>query len=378
MLMCPGRTRLGKARFVASRSACASIAASVTAVVVSAALVGCGGGGHDSRTVVRVGDGAITAADVAHWMAVLAPGHVVPDRPRYTVCIAREAKLGNQAAGGDPRLECQRRYQELEQQALGYLLSTTWLLGEAAELGAKVSSEDARRQVERRIKSSPNGQREYEESLKATDYTVGDSELEAQAEIARARIRRQLIRNEPAVSSAEIARYYRQNIRRYQIPERRYFYIVENLKSEAAAQNAIREIGRGKSIASMSLYESLPRKSFASVPGLKRIIYEAIFAAKLNVLAGPVTLNHLRFLFKVTRITPFRLPTLAEVGGAIKQKLTADRNRRTLAQFAKAWRRKWIARTSCIRGYVTDQCRQYDRRGAEEPLSAAEQRWAPG
>lgn len=299
----------------------------------------------------------------------MAPQHVVPRPPRYATCVAHQRSLAPRSSEAQLKRECRGQYDALRQQALGFLISEKWLTEEAAREGLRVSEREIKQQLDRKRRSfSSDGQ--FKESLQAIDYTVPDLEREVRAELAAHKIRQRLIDNEPKLMRAQIASYYKRHIRHYFIPTRRYFNIVENLKSEAAARKLSREFAQGKaSIVDSSLHESLAKGARGS-PTEHRIIYKAIFAAKPRALTQPILINHRYFLVEVTRITPARLKPLSEVQDAIKRKLTSEHQHRALAAFIKAWRARWRARTDCSPGYVIQRCRQYNGpRTPEEPLS---------
>lgn len=332
-------------------------------------LAACGGGARES-VVVRVGESAITAKAFAHWMSVMAPQHVVPQPPHYDACVAHRRVLAPHSGRAELEQQCQAQYAELKRQALDYLIAAEWLTGEATEQGLGVSSQEIKQRLEGEERSLPNGQAEFQEALRATARTASDSELEIRAELAASKLRQRLIDGEPKITQAQIATYYRRNIQRYHIPERRSFYIVENLKSEADARRLKGEIARGRSIAATSLHESFYRSSIASTNGEKRTILRAIFAAKPHVVAEPVRLNRYYFLVEVTQVTPATVRSLAQAQASIERQLSTGQRRRTLANFIEAWRKKWIARTDCHPGYVVQKCRQYDGvETAEDPLS---------
>lgn len=309
------------------------ISASGAALISIVGLAACGNGIPGS-VVVRVGQTVITATTVDHWMSEMAGGRVVPDPSKQQDLPLRE-------------------------QALGFLISSQWLLGEAAEEGLKVSKQE----IEQRFKdkesaSFPGGEAEFHEFLKATGKEVSDVMFEIQAELASSRIRQAVASREPKVTQAQIAKYYSQNKQRFARSERRYFDI-DSLLSEAAARKARREVELGRSFAKMGLHESLERTRSADVGSGKEAIERAVFSARPNVLGGPVRLYGDYSLFEVRRIAVAVQPTLAQVQGSIEKRLAAERQRQTLAEFVKAWRQKWIARTNCRTRYVMPDCKQY-------------------
>jgi hypothetical protein len=300
-------------------------------------------------------------------MSVMAPQHLVPDPPRYARCVAhRKARI--QASRPALKQECERAYRTLSAQVLDFLITSDWLTSEATDEGMGVTDREIRQRLDERKKSFPNGEHEFSEALAAVSQTVADVEFEARADLARQKIYQTLRHAAGYLAEPDVARYYREHIRSFHVPERRYFYILEFLKSKTVALRIMKEIARGKSLADMSLHESLVRTS-PKVQGVKLPLYEAIFAARQGVLVGPVRIKHSYFIVEVTRIQPAALRSLAEVRGSIERKLSSERWRRTLAKFVKAWRKKWIAETDCRRGYVVQKCRQYNGpRQPEDPL----------
>jgi hypothetical protein len=222
-----------------------------------------------------------------------------------------------------------------------------------------VSQQEVERRLGERKKPFSNGDAEFKASLKAVDQTVADVEFEIRAGLAAEKIRHMLTSHERKITQGEISAYYMQHIKEYHIPERRYFDIVEFLQSEAACKAHNERNQAGKSIATIGLHEG-PKRTNPSVQGIKRPLYEAIFAAKQNVLIGPVRIKHTYFIVQVTQILPTTLEPLAQVGGSIEEKLAAVQQGRTLAKFIEAWRSKGISRTDCHPSYVVQKCRQYN------------------
>jgi foldase protein PrsA len=304
---------------------------------------GCGGGAEE-RVVARVGPAAITSGMVERWTSALAGGRVPSD---------------------------QSRRQALQAQALASLISAQWALGEAAADGIKLSGREVKRQFEKKRSASfPGGEAELKEFLKATGQRLSDIMFEAKAELASAKIRQLLASKESPITSAQIASYYGRHRQSFLIPERREIEVT-NRKSEALAQAIKRQVASGSSFASAA--RPFKRESIELSPlaysasrGIDAALPRAVHFARANVLTGPVLVHGIDYyVFEVRRITPARQQTLAQVQGTISQQLAAEQQRRALAAFIAAWRRRWIARTSCAAGYVVQKCRQYS--GAKTP-----------
>jgi PPIC-type PPIASE domain/SurA N-terminal domain len=304
------------------------------ALIAFVGLAACGSGAPDG-VVVRVGQTVITKAATDHWMSAMTGERVAEDPP-------------------------QRQAQMPRQRALSSLISSQWVIDEAADQGLKISEREVE-QLFQRMKSAsfPGGDAEFREFLKATGRRISDAMLEAKAELASSKIHQLLASREPKVTQAQIADYYSRHKRRFARPEQRYFDI-DNLQSKAEARHARREVEQGKSFAKMALQESLERRPKGAYAGSgKEAIVRAVFSARPHVLGGPVRLYGDYSLFEVTRIVAATRQSLAQAQGSIEKRLTAEQRRRTLAEFVRAWREKWIARTDCHAGYVVPNCRQY-------------------
>lgn len=295
--------------------------------------------------MARVGPAAITRAMVERWTSALAGGRVPSD---------------------------QLRRQALQAQALASLISAQWALGEAAADGMKLSGREVQRQLaKKRSASFPGGEAELKEFLEATGQRLSDITFEAKAELASAKIRQLLASKEPPITSTQIASYYGRHRQSFLIPERREIEVT-NRKSQALAQAIKRQVASGRSFASAAKWRfkresvELSPLAYSASRGSDAALARAIHFARANVPTGPVLVHRIDYyVFEVRRITPARQQTLAQVKGSISRQLAAEQQQRALAAFIAAWRRRWIARTSCAPGYVVQKCRQYS--GAKTP-----------
>jgi foldase protein PrsA len=300
------------------------------AVALALALSACGSGSQ-GRVAIRVGTADVTAGTVAHWMSAFAPGHFVPNPPKYGKCVARLRALQSESIPEALEEECREQYQALRQRALGFVISSEWLIGEARERGLAV----------------PGG------------------ELDEQTRAAESAIRRQLQSREAKITQAQAFAYYEQNIAQFGRPERRYIDIVERLPTKAAAQRALADVVHRRDIARSSYHEVFDETNPATVEPSKRVILREIFAAKPHTIVGPVPLNEKWCFFEVTRTIARDVKPFSQVQGTIERELAAERLQRDLVPFIAAWRKKWVARTECKPGYVVQKCSEY--RGQKTP-----------
>jgi foldase protein PrsA len=125
------------------------------------------GGGIPGNAVVQVGGTPITKATFDHWMGVAsastsattgatAAKPVIPEPPNYTACVAHLAATAPKPAKGQSapttaalKTQCEQQYKSLQQEVLGFLISSSWVLGEASSLGVKMSDKEVKKEFEK-------------------------------------------------------------------------------------------------------------------------------------------------------------------------------------------------------------------------------------
>lgn len=300
-----------------------------------------------SMTVVTVGRTPITTTALADAMWALAPQHFVPDPPSYASCIAHEEALGQQASGSAIKEECQAEYDTLKRRALTLLITSEWVVNEAQ---AKAAVPSGAAPVIGRDGILRGGR------TRAAWYV----KLLSARRIAAKSLRLRLRSGEPTITRARIARYYAHHRFIFEHRERRYFDIIEDLRNQADGIRLIRRLARKRRVTETPIHEfiDMPRPGQA-VSQAKRALYRAIFAAPPRVFRGPLLLNGLYVIFRVTRIVPRAVRPLGRVSGEIGLKLSHAEHIRTLATFVGGWSARWTAKTACRPGYVVPGCREY-------------------
>jgi foldase protein PrsA len=360
------------------RTSCISALGAVLFSVIG--LSACGG--IPGNAVVQVGGNPITKTTFSHWMSVAAassapatpgaPKPVVPDPPKYTVCIAHLAAITKPVKGQTPptatqlKSQCQLQYQALQQQVLGFLISSEWVLGEASNLGVKMSDKEVKKKFEQ-IKSQQFPKpADFEKFLASSGQTASDLLLRVKLNLISSKIQEKVAKTKANITQAQIANYYKENQQRFGVPESRSVEIILT-KTEAAAKSAKQEVQSGKSFASVAKRVSIDPTSKAQgglLPAVakgqeEKALDTAIFSAQANVLSGPVKTAFGYYIFEVTAIKAGSQQTLAQAQSSIKQQLTATQQQGALSKFIKEFRKKWMAKTDCRAGYVVMDCKQY-------------------
>jgi len=346
----------------------------------SLALAACGGG-IPSNAVVQVGSNPITKTTFDHWLSVAAASTggttgakpVLPDPPNYTACIAhleatapKPAKGQSKPTSAQLKSECEQQYKSLQQEVLGFLISSEWVIGEASHLGVNVSDAEVKKEFEKIKNQQFPKAAEFEKFLATSGQTVSDLLLRVKLNMLSSKIQKKIASGKGTPSKAEIEKYYKENASRFGTPEKRNVLIILT-KTEAQAMQAKKEIESGKSFASVAKSKSIDPTSKAAGGELKGVVKgqeeaalnTAIFSAPLNKLSGPVKTPFGYYIYEVKSSTPGTQQTLKQSEASIKQQLTATTQQAALSKFVKEFKKTWMGKTECRSGYVVADCKEY-------------------
>lgn len=343
-------------------------------------------GGIPGNAVVQVGGNSISKSTFEHWMSVAAASTsattgataakpVVPDPPNYTACIAHlEATAAKPAKGQSKptpaqlKSQCEQQYKSLQQEVLGFLISSSWVLGEAESQGVKVSDKEVKKEFEKIKNQQFPKAAEFQKFLATSGQTVSDLLLRVKLNLLSSKIQQKVAKQKGTVTQAEISKYYKEHSSQFGTPEKRDVRIILT-KTEAQAKKAKQEIESGKSFASVAKSTSIDPTSKANGGELKGVtkgqeekaLDEAIFSAKKGVLGGPVKTPFGYYIYEVTGTTTGSSQTLAQAQSSIKQQLTAQQQQQALSKFVKEFRKKWESKTECRSGYTVQDCKGYKK-----------------
>lgn len=315
-----------------ARRTCRVVKLAGTLLLLSATLLlacglsACGGGA--GAVVARVGGVPIAKSDLDHWVSV--------------------------AGGGQ---------QAARRQVLGFLISSQWLLSEAAELGVTVTDAEAQRQLELLAYDQREGvpfegfsQQGQISAFFAKAKTRTDRLwLMKLSLLASQTKQRQLAAAERQVTATEIAAFYGQHKALFVLPARRdVTWIV--VYSETVLQDALREVRAGRSLLALASRVSLDAPTITGLephPAREKGLARHVFAAKPHVLTGPFRQGVNHYVFEVTKAVPARLQTIAETEAAIRRRLAARWISTVLPAVIS---HKWASRTACTPGLVVPEC----------------------
>jgi foldase protein PrsA len=338
-------------------------------------------GGIPGNAVVQVsGSSTITKDTFGHWMSVAASSGgttgekpVVPEPPKYTACIQHLQTTTPKPAKGQKaptstqlKSECVQQYKSLQQEVLGFLISSSWVLGEANSLGVKASDKEVHKQFEKIKQQQFQKAGEFEKFLKTSGQSVSDLLLRVKLNMLSQKIQQKIVKAKPKVSQAQIQKYYNENKSHYGTPEKRNIEIILT-KTEAQAKSAKQEIESGKSFASVAKKVSIDPTSKAKGGYLPEVIKgeeekeldEAVFSASVNKLGGPIKTQFGYYVFNVRSTVAAKQEALSKVEASIKQQLVSQQQQSALSKFIKNFKKKWMGKTDCRSEYVVSDCKQY-------------------
>lgn len=362
-----------------SKKAPRSIAALGAVLFVLAGLSACGGIPGDA--VVQVNGNAITKSTFNHWMAVASSSStastggkpVIPEPPNYTACIAHLAATSPKPEKGQKapttkqlKTECETQYKSLQTEVLGFLISSSWVLGEGSALGVKLTDKEVHKQFEKIKTSQFPKAAEFEKFLATSGQTVSDLLLRVKLNLLSQKIESKITKQKSKVTEAQVTKYYNENKSRFGTPEKRSVEIILT-KTEAAAKSAKQEVQSGKSFASVAKAKSIDPTSKAKGGLLPEVVKgeeekaldTAIFSAATNALSGPVKTPFGYYVFEVKGVTAGSQQPLAKVKSSIKQQLTSKQQQEALSKFVKDFKKKWQGKTECRSEYVVADCKGY-------------------
>ncbi len=137
----------------------------------------------------------------------------MPEPPAYTACIAHLEATAAKPAKGQAKptpavlkSECEQQYKSLQQEVLGFLISSEWVLGEGASLGVNVSDKEVKKQFETIKNQQFPKPAQFEKFLATSGQTVSDlllrvklnllsTKIQQQSPKAKARLRRRRSRS---------------------------------------------------------------------------------------------------------------------------------------------------------------------------------------
>lgn len=272
------------------------------------------------------------------------------------------------------------KYEELKTAALGELLDTVWIQGEAEELNISVTDKQVETELEKIKEQNFNTEQAYQEFLKTSHFTQEDVNDRVKLQLLSTQIQEVIKAQAPPASNSEIADYYEaEKAAQFTTKSTRDVRIILN-EDKAEVEKAKEALEKDDSAASWkkvaAKYSSDPATQ--SKGGLQAGLSEellqggplqaAIFNSAAGELVGPVEYQKNFILVQVVKVNPEKVQTLGDVRSQISSTLTQQVQQESFSEFVTEYQSKWQSRTFCASGFVTERCANYV--GSGHPFSA--------
>ncbi|MGH2940393.1 MAG: peptidyl-prolyl cis-trans isomerase [Solirubrobacterales bacterium] len=273
-----------------------------------------------------------------------------------------------------------KKAEELHKSAIGELLNSAWIFGEAEELGIKVTPKEVETELAKVKKESFKTEKAFQEFLKQSHFTPEDVNERLELQVLSTKIQEKITGETPPPTEAELESYYEaEKAKQFTKPATRDVRVVvnENKKEVEAAQKALEA---DNSAASWKKVTKQYSPTTAAQGGLQKEISEEflqeplkkdIFKSETGELIGPVKQAKSWLLLEVVTDHPEKVQTFAEVKATIEQTLATKREETYFSEWvAQDFQAKWTSRTHCASGFTIEQCANY--KGSGHPAEASE------
>jgi parvulin-like peptidyl-prolyl isomerase len=266
----------------------------------------------------------------------------------------------------------EKKYEELKTAALGELLDSIWIAGEAEELGLTATDKEIATELAQIKKQNFKTAAAYQEFLKTSHFTQADVDKRVKLQVLSTKIQEVIAQKAPPASESEIADYYNESkATQYTTKATRDVRIVVN-KDKAKVEKAQELLEKDDSPASWkkvaAKYSEDPttKTKGGLQPGLseellkgKEPLTAAIFKSPSGEVVGPVDFEKNFFVIEVEKLNPEKVQSLEEVKAQIKSQLTQQVAQAVFSEFVSGYQSKWQSRTYCASGFVIERCANY-------------------
>ena len=293
----------------------------------------------------------------------------------------RQATSGEEKAKKPPKPGSDK-YEEIQEKALTELIEGVWIRGEGEELGVEVTEKQVDDELETIKKQNFPTPAAYKKFLTESDFTQEEVNELVELQIVTKEIQAEINQQAPKPSSAEIEAYYEaEKEAQFTTKESRDVRLILN-EDKAEVEAAKKALEKDSSPAgwkkAAKKYSSDPTS--AAKGGLQEGITEevvqgalkaAIFDSLTSELVGPVKFQSNWVLVEVVKLNAEKEQELAEVKAQIESTLGQQTQQEYLSEFVADFESKWLQRTVCADGFVTEKCGNFKGNGHPKNASPA-------
>jgi parvulin-like peptidyl-prolyl isomerase len=271
------------------------------------------------------------------------------------------------------------KYDELKETALNALFEAIWLQGQAEESGIEVSDAEIAKELKKLKKESFKSEAEFKKFLKESGYDKADVDERVKLQILSTQLQEQLKEAAPQPSKSQVEAYY-EAAKATQFttkPTRTIRVVVNKDKQKAEAALAALEKDDSatswKKVAKRYSEDATTKESGGLKEGVQEGVEEEplgadIFSAAEGQVIGPVKTKAGYTVFEVASSKPEEVEPLKKVESQVQATLAQREEQEYFTGFVEDFSTKWMQRTHCASGYVTERCADY--KGSGHPSTA--------
>jgi parvulin-like peptidyl-prolyl isomerase len=288
------------------------------------------------------------------------------------------------------------KYEAEQEKALGNVLDSIWIQGQAEEMGISVTPKEIAEELKKLKEKAFKTEQQYKEFLKEAHFTEADVNTRVTIQMLSEQIQTQVTEEAPIPSNSEIKNYYEAaKSSQYTTPESRDIRVVKN-SDKAKVEAAKVALEKDDSIKSWTeVAKKYSTDTTKSTGGLQSAVTEgsgtlqepleaAVFAAGQGELEGPLKEGKTYTVFEVMKITPEKVQSLDEAKSQISAQLAEQAKQQTFAAFVRNYGSRWQSRTFCASDFTKagkTRCANYKGSGrsaeADEACFEANPKKAP-
>jgi parvulin-like peptidyl-prolyl isomerase len=263
------------------------------------------------------------------------------------------------------------KFQEVQEAALGELVETIWIQGEAEELGIEVTPKQIETELASIKKQSFPTPDAYQKFLDQSGFTQEDVDERVKVQILSTQIQQRIGGTSTQPSNEQIEEYFEsEKDSQFTTPASRDVRVVIN-KDQAKADAAKALLDKDQSPAgwkqAAAKYSEDPTtkskgglQSGITEEFVKEPLKSAIFESATGELVGPVKYEGNYLVVEVVELTPKKVKSLGEVRSQITQTLSQEAQQESFSEFISDYQTTWRTRTYCASGYEVPQCANFE------------------
>ncbi|HEV2820781.1 MAG TPA: peptidyl-prolyl cis-trans isomerase [Solirubrobacteraceae bacterium] len=378
-----------------------AMAVALTAI----ALAACGNAVPANSVATVEDEGPITKQQFDRWFQIAAaslqpPGAqgepTVPRPPDFAECVQAKREMLPEPAEGQqaPSVEelrkaCKQEYDQLRDEVLQFLITASWIEGEAERQDVSVTPEEVNARFAEERDASFENEKDYRAFLEQYGYSEDDLRMRVRLSLLQQKLIEKITEGTKPeqISNEEVRKYYQENKQQFSTPEQRDLRLVltENKGEAQEARKALEsgqswsEVAKEFSIDEQTAAEGGVLKGATRQGGLEPALAEAVFSADKGELTGPVESQFGNYVFQVQKIVPGKEQTVEEAADQIRQLLSSQRQQKALEDFVEEYTERWKERTDCREGFVVQTCSNAPEQpeGGDVPPGAVPNQQAP-